>query len=212
MKKEFTLADIFTNTPEGIVAGERAGGRAMAAEDRLPFSGINKYREQLEAIGFVFGQECGGKSTDTGHSMYIECRLPEGWRKDQDPDDPYGRTVYLFDDKNRKRASIFVKETSYDRYASISFIWRYQLTELQCDESGKDVGYSAPNRSHCQLAFTDQGEVIERYGPLYLDPLKIRERDQKLQAFQDEEALKEEAAQELERRFPDYNDPFAYWD
>jgi hypothetical protein len=116
-------SDIFANTPEGTVAGERAGGWALVMEDKLPFKGLHtpELRAPLEALGFVFGAECGGRSTDSGKSMYIECKLPEGWRKGSDPDDPYGRGSYLFDEQGRKRASMFTKETSYDRYASISF-------------------------------------------------------------------------------------------
>lgn len=114
------LAGIAANTPAGIVAGERAGGRAMVMDDKLPLNGLAAYRERLEAEGFQFGEECGGRSND-GTSMYIECKLPEGWTKGAEPSDPYGRGAYIFDPQGRKRASIFVKETSYDRYASISF-------------------------------------------------------------------------------------------
>jgi len=73
------LADLFANTPEGIVAGERRGGRALVMEDKLPFKGLHtpELRAPLEALGFQFGEECGGRGSD-GASMYIECKLPEG--------------------------------------------------------------------------------------------------------------------------------------
>lgn len=114
------LAGIAANMPSGIESGERAGGRALVMDAKLPLNGLAACREKMEAEGFQFGEECGGRSND-GTSMYIECKLPDGWKKGSDPDDPYGRGSYLFDPQGRKRASMFVKETSYDRYASISF-------------------------------------------------------------------------------------------
>lgn len=118
--QENGIAGLIQGTPEGIVASERAGGQALVMDAKLPLNGLAAYRERLEAEGFQFGEECGGRSND-GTSMYIECKLPDGWKKGSDPNDPYGRGSYLFDPQGRKRASMFVKETSYDRYASISF-------------------------------------------------------------------------------------------
>ena len=114
------LRGVADSTPRGIVAGERAAGKAMVMDAKLPLNGIAPVREQLESLGFQFGEECGGRGND-GTSMYIECKLPEGWRKGHDDDDPYGRCSFVFNVAGEKVATIFVKETSYDRYASISF-------------------------------------------------------------------------------------------
>lgn len=193
-------ADLLANTPEGTVAGERAGGRALVMDDKLPLRGIEapETRGALEALGFQFGEETGGKSTDTGKSMYIECKLPEGWRKGADPNDYYGRGSYLFDSQGRKRASMFTKETSYDRYASISFVRRYTTKDLYVNPDGEEVDYGAS--THIRVVLADNGTPFKEIGTCERDDYKACQK------------LRERGDKELLKAHPQAHDAFAYWD
>lgn len=194
--KDITLADIFANTPEGIVAGERAGGRALVREDKLPFKGVNGYQAKFEALGFTFGTTI-GQSTDGG-PMYIECSLPEGWRKGSDPNDYYGRGSYLFDPQGRKRASMFTKETSYDRYATLSLYRRYKVHDLYVDEKGAKADYGAA--THVRVVLADSEEEFKLIG-------QCAKGDHSTQ-----NSLRERARTELLKTYPEADDPFAYWE
>lgn len=198
--KMSSWADLFANTPGGIVAGERVGGRALVMDDKLPLRGIHdkETRAKLEAIGFQFGEETGGTSTDSGMSMYIECKLPDAWRRGADPDDHYGRGSYLFDPQGRKRASMFTKETSYDRYASISLLRRYGVKDVYVDASGSEADFN--KATHIQIVLTDCDNPFKLYGKSERDDYPTNER------------LRKEAWKELAALYPNVDDPFAYWE
>jgi hypothetical protein len=199
MSNEFGWADLLANTPEGIVAGERAGGRALLADAKLPFKGLHspELRASLEALGFQFGAECGGRSTDTGASMYIECKLPQGWRKGSDPNDYYGRSSYLFDEQGRKRASMFTKETSYDRYASITFLRRYTVKDLYVNKDGEEVEYR--ESTDIRVVLADGGVPFQKQSTVPRDGYKALE------------TRHTEARAALLKLYPQADDPFAYW-
>lgn len=204
------ITDLFRYTPEGIVASERAGGRATATEDKLPRQAL-QHKEKLEALGFVFGEELGPMSTDNTGLMFVACKPPEGWEKRQDPEDPYGRGVYLFDAKGRKRASIFVKLAGYDNYCSISFLRRYGVEELQCDAEGNVVGYSG-DPTHVRYALADQRAVFETHGDLLPNPNWREDRDEAKRRSDARDTARDAAYVRLAELHPDYADPFAHWD
>ncbi len=210
MSDKIDFVDVFKYTPEGIVASERAGGRATAKEEKLPRQAL-KHREKLEALGFVFGEELGPMSTDNTGLMFVACKLPEGWAKKQDPNDPYGRGVYVFDDKGRKRASIFVKLAGYDNYCSISFLRRYEVEELQCDAEGNVVGHCG-DPTHSRYALVDQRTPFEIIGELLPHPKWREDREEAERRSDTIGRAGEATGQRLLELYPEAHDPFAYWD
>ena len=99
-------------TPGGIEAQEARGQQEFAANSTLPRSGNSwnsSCREQLEEMGIVFGEDV--------DDLFVEVKLPEGWKKV--PTD-HSMWTDLVDEKGRKRASIFYKAAFYDMSAHIS--------------------------------------------------------------------------------------------
>lgn len=77
--------DVLANTPEGIIAGERAGGRALVMDDKLPLRGIHapETRAALEALGFEFGEETGEGLRIQAHQCTSNASCRTDGRKEQ---------------------------------------------------------------------------------------------------------------------------------
>ncbi len=95
---------IVAQTPGGIELQEAAGQAALVGtRDLLP---RDCPREQLEALGFVFGEDA--------DDLFVNVTLPKGWRKKATDHSMWSD---LLDDKGVKRGSIFYKAAFYDRSA-----------------------------------------------------------------------------------------------
>ena len=92
-----------------ILAQEARGQRAFAASTVLPIECLGCTREQLEALGIVFGEPV--------DDLFIEVQLPEGWEKV--PTD-HSMWTDLVDAQGERRAAVFYKAAFYDRSAHIS--------------------------------------------------------------------------------------------
>ena len=91
-----------------IIGFEEAGQRGFVANSTLPIDCNGCKREDLEAMGIVFGKPV--------NNIFVEVTLPEGWKKV-----PTDHQMWndLVDDKGVKRASIFYKASFYDERAFI---------------------------------------------------------------------------------------------
>lgn len=94
-------------TPGGIEAQEAAGQATFVAQESLPKRIMDITREQLEALGFQFGEDL--------DDLFVTARLPKGWKKEAAPD--HSMWSYLIDENGKRRASIFYKAAFYDRSA-----------------------------------------------------------------------------------------------
>jgi hypothetical protein len=196
---------IVAQTPGGVEMQEAAAQRAFTHDDRLPIKGLSQVKPGLERIGFVFGEPLTGQD-----SIFIQCKLPPGWTKKATDHSMWSD---LLDEKGRKRASIFFKGAFYDYDAHISFICRYGVRAMYCDENGVKVG--ALEATHKLLRIEDQSTepptIVAQDVPL-ANPQWDKDR---------EEARKRETALEtagialeaqLKDQYPEYRDPLAYWD
>lgn len=97
--------------PGGIERQEAEGQRTFVASDSLPVDGIDaKKQAELEAMGFVFG--------DLMDGLFIECKLPPGWKKVATNHSMWSELV---DDQGKEQAMIFYKAAFYDRKAFIQW-------------------------------------------------------------------------------------------
>lgn len=101
---------LVANTPGGIERQERAGQRTLCESAILPKELRGTTREELTALGFVFG-------TDVDE-LFVRCDLPAGWQK---RGSDHSMHSDLVDDTGNVRAHIFYKAAFYDRRADMSW-------------------------------------------------------------------------------------------
>ena len=93
-------------TPGGIERQEAMGQAAfVGTKSSLP---IQCPRQQLEALGFQFGEPI--------DDLFVSVTFPAGWSKRATDHSMWSD---LLDEKGRKRGSIFYKAAFYDRNASM---------------------------------------------------------------------------------------------
>lgn len=94
---------------EMIVTQEKNGQETFNRENLIPIEMRNVTKEEMEGMGFIFG--------DRYDDLFMQCILPEGWRKEPAEDSQYWS--YIFDENNKKVFAIFYKAAFYDRGAFI---------------------------------------------------------------------------------------------
>jgi len=95
-----------------IIARESkaAHGMGFSAKVRIPIPS-KETKEKLETLGVVFG--------DCIDHVLINAELPTGWKIVQNGADARHRLIV---NGNKKVASIFLKDSGYDYYGSISVL------------------------------------------------------------------------------------------
>lgn len=176
-------------TPGGIEAQEAAGQRELCANSTLP---KECPRADLEKLGFQFGEDA--------DDLFVNVTMPTGWSKRAFGD--HAMWSDLLDDRGRKRGAIFYKAAFYDRRAFLRLESRYSISRYDaCAPNGTPVtAEAAAHAGHYRMAIMDNGAAIHVVG--------VRARD-------DYDLSKEhesEARAWLRQRFPNWEDPTAYWD
>lgn len=111
---------VVAGTPGGIEAQEKAGQAMLCAAAQLPKEMHGVTREQLEAIGFKFGEPV--------DELFVTCTLPPGWKKQASDHAMYS---HVLDDKGRKRLEVFYKAAFYDRRADVRGCRRYGVNTYE---------------------------------------------------------------------------------
>jgi len=170
---------IAASTPGGIEAQEARGQQDFVASETLP---TECPREQLESLGFVFGE--------AADDIFTYVQLPEGWKKV-----PTEHSMWsdLVDDKDRRRGGIFYKAAFYDRHAHMNLD-----RKISCGQN-YDV------KEHVQYQVLSAGEVIYETQPIACEQYS----DEYWNIVKAEET---KARKWMNENYPDYNDPLAYWD
>lgn len=138
-------------TPGGIEAQEAAGQATFVASAILPRQMKGTTREQLVAIGFVFGEDI--------NDLFVACQLPPGWEKHRGD---HSMWSYLFDDKGRKRAAIFYKAAFYDERADVRFEPRYSVRADYERKDGKRTDF-VYDKAIKQRVFESEEYIHENY-------------------------------------------------
>lgn len=171
-------------TPGGIERQEAAGQQTFVASETLPRHISGATREQLTALGFVFGEDV--------DDLFVQCKLPSGWAKRATEHSMHSEII---DDKGRRRASVFYKAAFYDRNADMSMDRRFSAHSYE----QVDPAATEPD-AECKVQVLDGSEAIYLVGTW------------KRTNYAGLTALEEKARKWLDTNRPDWRDALAYWD
>jgi len=180
---------IIASTPGGIEAQEARGQQEFVANSSLPKECLYCTRDQLEAMGIIFGED--------GNDLFVDVQMPDGWEKV--PTD-HSMWSHLVDDQGRKRASIFYKAAFYDRSAHISIEKRFRCYEQPV--GGWDSDFDSKTSPRVCVV-TDCDVVIWTSGKMAPSA--------DIEWFNLSDHLVPLGVAWLDERYPDWKDPLAYW-
>ncbi len=142
----------------------------------------------LEKFGVIFGENV------EDDPMFQYVTLPEGWAREGT-----GHSMHsdVLDEQGRKRIGVFYKAAFYDRSAHMWVTRRYA--------SGYDYDHEKNTGEYVGVV-TDGDITIHR-----TDPLPSKTEDGK-DAWDNYELCQTLAKVWLDKHYPDWKDPAAYWD
>jgi hypothetical protein len=185
---------VMGGNPRAIEAQEARGqAQLVATVDKLP-SAIRK-REQWEALGFTFGPP------DEKDPLFCAATMPPGWAKRATD---HSMWVDVVDDKGRKRGAMFYKAAFYDRHAHLNPPdVRYYVGYGDGDDWNNDQRVVRDCATGTVLFTTDK---IAR-------PAQSNDSHEAYAIWREGvDAIEAEAKAWLAERFPDHENPAAYWD
>lgn len=168
---------------------ERRGQTELTQSTKLPNKGSND-PESLESP-IKWGPR------PTGDALFRDATLPEGWTK-KGSDHPMWS--YVRDEKGRTRAEVFYKADFWDRDAFIRFSRRFYASSRYNDDGS--ITYFVMDKG--------QGDKEEA---IYAETPKLPDRETDVVArYKAEDEARKRAADWLAERYPDHQNPNAYWD
>lgn len=183
----FFLADAMSMGADKAIENQEAQGqKSFVHSETLPVKmGSEQTIKILESAGVKF------LGVVEGDPLFRYVELPKGWKKA-----PTSHSMWsdLLDEKGRSRASIFYKAAFYDRDAHLSLNRRYSAAFDYNRFTKEKVGVA--NVMDC-------GKVIHTTEPI---PANNKERWDV-----SDEALKL-ATEWLNKNYPEWKNPGAYWD
>ena len=190
MKKDPTSFLVLASIVGGsnaIELQEKQGQGSFVKSETLPDDlGGPKNKKALEACGVKF------LGPVDGDDMFQRVELPAGWKKV--PAD-HSMWSYLVDEKGRRRASIFYKAASYNRRSHLGLNCRFSW--------GMD--YDRREKGEYVAVVKNLEEVVYQTSPIPI-PEDREER------WRVSDAIEKEAKDWLLQRYPDYQNPAAYWE
>ncbi|MEI6280893.1 MAG: hypothetical protein WCP17_02750 [bacterium] len=197
-----TLADPSGLIAEAMIFGagasierqEARGQRSFVESTTLPTEirgGVDCNPEAaLEAMGVKF------LGVVEGDELFQNVELPKGWKKVADG---HSMHSHLVDDKGRTRASIFYKAAFYDRRADMSLHSRYSVM----------FDYNRAGEEHIGVTnvidnVVDHDKVIYTTEPI----AEVTNANE----YQVSKVATKLAIEWLDKNYPDWRSPAAYWD
>ena len=176
---------------------ERYDQESLVKDDTLPVNMEPKGAKQfLEKAGFRF------MGVATFHlPLFQRIQLPFGWKKEP-TSHPW--LTMLLDGQNRERARIVYKAA--DNLAVMSLVPRFGIRER-----GYSVDEKLGTQGPITRVVTDGGTVGKSGKAIYLTEA-IPTSDTKSDRFRAYQSAGKEAEAWLNENYPDWRDPFAYWD
>ncbi len=186
---DFERLELFAIGSAGIEAQERRGQADLVFDTRLPVKGSES--PEAKASPIEWGAVC------AEDKVFREVRLPQGWKKVA-TDHPMWSD--LQDHIGCARASIFFKAAFYDYEAFIRFNTRY-YTYAMYHNKGDGMTFYVYDRGQGTKAV-----VIYEETPTLPD--REKDRDAYYRATNAGDA---KAKAWLKERYPDHENPNAYW-
>jgi len=186
---ELEQIELFAMGPAGIDVQEKRGQAEFVQNEELPIDGSETKEAKKSPIKW------GKKVND----LFREATLPPGWKKV-----PTSHSMWsdLRDSKGCHRASIFYKAAFYDERATIHFNRRYYYTKE----------YDRANSEKVTYVVYDCGQGPEKVAIYSETPdLPNSEKSPQEHFKADHDAL-HKAMVWMKDRYPDADDPNAYWD
>lgn len=173
-----------------LVDAQRGRGQEQFANsDTLPVQMLGENtRAMLEAAGVRF------LGPVEGDKLFQYVELPSGWRKSATAGSLY---TDLLDDKGRKRASIFYKAEFCDRVAHIRASPRFRIT----------LDFERERRDNMAIGVVFDGEEVI----FATEPTRLPS-EHNTQFFEIGDNAKRLTKDWLAERYPDWENPAAYWD
>ena len=137
--------------------------------------------DQLTQIGIVRG--------DPVDDLFVNVTLPAGWTKRATEHDMWSD---LLDEQGRKRAAIFYKAAFYDRSAHMTLNRRYSAYQRPVN----DGDFSGPRH----------GIVLDQDTVIWQTEQQVAYKD-----WPAMDAVEKQANAWLDKRYPDWRNPLAYW-
>ncbi len=172
-------------TGKAIENQEAQGQRSFVGSDTLPTDIPPTEKETLEKWGVKF------LGAVEGDPIFQYVQLPQGWKKV-----PTNHSMWsnLVDDRGRGRAGIFYKAAFYDRSAHLSLDCRYQA----------HFDYDLFNKKAVGVTKVYDGtQVIFQTEPMSSDG-----KD----SYHISDICSKQANDWLDKNYPDWKNPAAYWD
>ncbi len=169
-------------TPGGIEAQEKHGQELLVKSTDMPIE-LLPNREAFEKVGFKFG--------DPIDTLFVAAALPPGWQREATD---HAMWSHIVDEHGRKRVNIFYKAAFYDRRADARIEPRYTAQWMFPGEPSSGL-----QDGQVVWVVRDAGKEIHRGAPFSRDDFDADKKEA--------EAVKTW----LKERFPDHEDPTAYW-
>lgn len=179
---------ITASTPGGVEAQEAAGQQQLIRSEQMPRvdrcypRGDSK--EVLEKLGF--------KILGVADDQFYHTQFPSGWTREAAD---HSMHSYVLDERGRKRIHIFFKAAFYDYRAHLDLETRYKATYRP--QVGWD-DYDSSVSPHVFVAAALDGEteiwVSELISVKYVWDVR------------------QLSVQWLDEHYPDWHNPFAYWE
>lgn len=184
----FLVDALMVGSDNAIELQELQGQVDLAGASSLPVK-MGGARPVLESWGFRFGPH-------DGKDLFIGVTMPAEWKVVPTDHPLHSR---LLDAKDRERATIFYKAAFYDRDAYLSLTTRFSVRKKY------DQGNAVVVEVH-------DGDAVIHSIP-YPPPLDdLCGREARVARYAEEDAIYQSAVAWLKERYPDYENPAAYWD
>jgi hypothetical protein len=181
---------LMKGSSDGLIEEQEKRGQSKVIDSEvLPKKFNYCTKEQFEKMGIVFGKDA--------DDLFCYVDFPKGWKKERMDNPLWSKLV---DEKGRKRALIFYKAAFYDRDAFLNISSRYSYSYFETtDENGDYVDQNVA--THFSTYITDCGNPIKC--------IAVRKREY---GSEESDIHSNMARKWLEKNFPDYENPLAYWD
>lgn len=187
----FLAESLVMGTEKAITNQEARGQRELAESSSLPSEGSD--HPAWAKMGVIFGEKV------EGDPLFRQATLPKGWKVKATDHSMWSKLV---DEKGRERGSIGYKAAFYDRWALISPERRYIVRSQYEGDDGRRRVECFDSATSTVLFAADWEARPDYSAPRAEVDAYFAKSDANLKA----------CADWLAEKFPEHNDPAAYWD